>query len=151
MIDDCCHMLILSPNTKYMKVNVVRNMFVLVIAVLFSAAAMATTADSVSVSGKNNNVDIRYTGANQDFFNFEVAIRQSGTQRLTLRILDEAGVELYRESFGKGGFNKAIKVVRNDYARLNFVIDSQNGQYRKAFKIQSEVLERINVVEEVNN
>ncbi|HLO82921.1 MAG TPA: hypothetical protein VK166_18280 [Chitinophagaceae bacterium] len=135
-----------------MKVNVVKNMFVLVFAVLFSAVAMATSVDSPSNSlGKNSNVDIRYTGANQDFFNFEVAVRQTGNQRLTLRILDEAGVELYRESIGKGGFSKAIKVVRNDYSRLNFVVDSQNGQYKKAFKIQSEVLERINVVEEVAN
>jgi hypothetical protein len=136
-----------------MKVNVVKNMFVLAISVLFSAVAMASSVDSVSTkTGKNSNVDIRYTGANQDFYNFEVAVRQTGNQRLTLRILDEAGVELYRESFGKGGFSKAIKVVRNDYARLSFVVDSQNGQYKKAFKIHSEVLERINVVEEeINN
>ncbi|HEX5668373.1 MAG TPA: hypothetical protein VFX73_06180 [Chitinophagaceae bacterium] len=132
-----------------MKVNVVKNMFVLVLAVLFSAVAMASSVDSPSIKiGKNSNVDIRYTGSNQDFFNFEVAVRQTGNQRLTLRILDEAGIELYRESIGKGGFSKAIKVVRNDYSRLNFVVDSQNGQYKKAFKIQSEVLERINVVEE---
>jgi hypothetical protein len=136
-----------------MKVNVVKNMFVLVISVLFSAVAMATSVDSVSTkTEKNSNVDIRYTGANQDFYNFEVVVRQTGNQRLTLRILDEAGVELYRENFGKRGFNKSIKVVRNDYARLSFVVDSQNGQYKKAFKIQSEVLERINVVEEdINN
>jgi opacity protein-like surface antigen len=132
-----------------MKVNVVKNMFVLVLAVLFSAVAMASSVDSPSNRiGKNSNVDIRYTGSNQDFFNFEVAVRQTGNQRLTLRILDEAGIELYRESIGKGGFSKAVKVVRNDYSRLNFVVDSQNGQYRKSFKIQSEVLERINVVEE---
>jgi hypothetical protein len=132
-----------------MKVNVVRNMFVLVLAVLFSAVAMASSVDSPSLKiGKNSNVDIRYTGANQDFYNFEVAVRQTGNQRFTLRILDEAGVVLYRESIGKGGFSKTIKIVRNDYARLNFVVDSQNGQYKKAFKIQSEVLERINVVEE---
>lgn len=132
-----------------MKVNVVKNMFVLVLAVLFSAVAMASSVDSPSIKiGKNSNVDIRYTGSNQDFFNFEVAVRQTGNQRLTLRILDEAGIELYRESIGKGGFSKAIKVVRNDYSRLNFVVDSQNGQYKKSFKIQSEVLERINVVEE---
>jgi opacity protein-like surface antigen len=132
-----------------MKVNVVKNMFVLVLAVLFSAVAMASSVDSPSNKiGKNSNVDIRYTGSNQDFFNFEVAVRQTGNQRLTLRILDEAGVELYRESIGKGGFSKAIKVVRSDYSRLNFVVDSQNGQYRKSFKIRSEVLERIHVVEE---
>jgi opacity protein-like surface antigen len=132
-----------------MKVNVVKNMFVLVLAVLFSAVAMASSVDSPSNRiGTNSNVDIRYTGSNQDFFNFEVAVRQTGNQRLTLRILDEAGIELYRESIGKGGFSKAVKVVRNDYSRLNFVVDSQNGQYRKSFKIQSEVLERINVVEE---
>jgi hypothetical protein len=135
-----------------MKVNVLKNMFVLVISVLFSAVAMASSVDSVSAkTEKNSNVEIRYTGANQDFYNFEVAVRQNGNQRLTLRILDEAGVELYRESFGKGGFSKAIKVVRNDYTRLSFVVDSQNGQYKKAFKIKSEVLERINVVEEVVN
>lgn len=136
-----------------MKVNVVKNMFVLVLSVLFSAAAMANSADSVSARAeKKLNVDIRYTGANLDFYNFEVAVGQPSAKRYTLRILDESGAELYRESFGKGGFTKAIKIVRNDYARLSFVVDSQNGQYKKSFKIQSEVLERINVVEEeINN
>ena len=135
-----------------MKVNVVKNMFVLVLAVLFSTVANASSTDSVINSvEKNANVDIKYTGANQDFYNFEVAVRQSGNQRFTLRILDETGNVLYRETVTKGAFSKSVKVVRNDYARLNFVVDSQNGQYKKSFKIQSEVLERINVVEEVTN
>jgi hypothetical protein len=75
------------------------------------------------------------------------SVRQVGNQRLTLRIIDESGVELYRENIGKGEFTKLVKITRNDYSRLNFVIDSPNSQYKKTFNIKSEYVERLNVEE----
>jgi hypothetical protein len=96
---------------------------------------------------KPTGTEIRYAGSNHDFINFEVSVK--GNQRQTLRIFDENGVELYRESIGKGELTRMVKILRNDYARLNFVVDSPNGQYRKAFNIKAELIERLNV-EEVN-
>lgn len=125
--------------------NVVKSLMMsVVLAVVSVFAVNAQTYVSVE---KQNAPEVRFTGANHDFINFEVSVRQIGSQKLTLRILDENGVELYRENIGKGEFTKLIKVVRNDYAKLNFVIDSQNSQYKKSFNIKSEVVERINVEE----
>ena len=70
-----------------------------------------------------------------------------GNERQTLRILDENGVELYRETIGKGDFYRMVKIVRNDYSRLYFVVDSPKGQYRKTFNIRPELVERLNVEE----
>lgn len=109
-------------------------------------AQVVVALEKVSAE-KQNNPEIRFVGSNTDFINFEVTVRQSGSQKQTLRIFDENGVELYREIIGKGEFTKLVKVVRNDYARLNFVVDAQNNQFRKSFSIRNEVVERLNVVE----
>jgi len=138
----------MSPNTKYMKVNVVRKMVASAIfAVMISLTAFNATAGTVDSDSATGNVDIRYAGTNEDFFNFEVSVRNADDKKLTFRVIDQNGLELYREVIGKRDFSKFVKVVRNDYSRLHFVIDSQNGQYRKSFRIQSEVLVQVNVEE----
>jgi hypothetical protein len=109
-------------------------------------AQVVVALEKVSAE-KQNNPEIRFVGSNTDFINFEVSVRQFGNQKQTLRIFDENGVELYREIIGKGEFTKLVKVVRNDYARLNFVVDAQNNQFRKSFSIRNEVVERLNVEE----
>jgi hypothetical protein len=131
-----------------MNTNVKTALFsVLFTAVSFIAGVETINGQTIINVEKSASTDIRYTGANPDFINFEVNVRQTGNQRLTLRILDENGVELYRELIGKGEFNKLVKVTRNDYSRLLFVIDAPNGQYRKSFNIKSEVVERVSVEE----
>jgi hypothetical protein len=132
-----------------MKVNVVKNIVasaIFALATFAGISASANTGDLLSDSS-NGNVDIRYAGTNDDFFNFEVSVRNADDKKLTLRILDQNGIELYREVIGKRDYSKFVKVIRNDYSRLNFVIDAQNGQYKKTFRIQSEVLEQVSVVE----
>lgn len=139
---------LMSPNTKYMKVNVVRKMVASAIfAVMICLTAFNATAGTVDSDSATGNVDIRYAGTNEDFFNFEVSVRNADDKKLTFRVIDQNGLELYREVIGKRDFSKFVKVVRNDYSRLHFVIDSQNGQYRKSFRIQSEVLVQVNVEE----
>ena len=125
--------------------NVVKS---LMMSVVFAfVAVFAVNAQTYVSVEKQSAPEVRYAGSNHDFINFEVSVRQIGNQKLTLRILDENGVELYRENIGKGEFTKLVKVVRNDYAKLNFIIDAQNSQYKKSFNIRSEVVERINVEE----
>lgn len=133
-----------------MKVKVVRNLLVLVLfSVIFSFVAVSASAEwPVIKTEKTVSVEIRYTGSSPDFLNFSVAVHSTGNQKIILRIRDEYGHELYRESIGKRDFTKFIKVFRNDYSRLQFVVDAQDSQYKKSFKIQSEILEKINVTED---
>ena len=131
-----------------MNTNVKTALFsVLFTAISFIAGVETIHAQTVTNLEKSATTDIRYAGATHDFINFEVNVRQAGNQRSTLRILDENGAELYRELIGKGEFNKLVKITRNDYERLLFVIDAPNGQYRKSFNIKSEVVERVRVEE----
>ncbi len=82
--------------------------------------------------------DIRYVGNNVDFFKFEVNLKQTGSQRLLLRVLDENGIELYREAVNAKEFSKLIKVTRNDYARLQFIVSGNETSYTKSFSINAE-------------
>ena len=125
--------------------NVVKSLMLSVVLAVISV--IAVDAQTFVTVEKQVAPEVRFAGSNHDFINFEVSVRQIGNQKLTLRILDESGVELYRENIGKGEFTKLVKVIRNDYSRLNFVIDSQNNQYKKSFNIKSEVVERLNVEE----
>jgi hypothetical protein len=115
--------------------------------VLAVISVFAVSAQNNSTVEKQVSPDVRFAGSTRDYINFEVSVRQVGNQRLTLRIIDEGGVELYRENIGKGEFTKLVKIARNDYSRLNFVIDSPNSQYKKTFNIKSEYVERLNVEE----
>jgi|LakMenEpi03Aug12_release.lakeMendotaPanAssembly.Ray.scaffolds.fasta_scaffold18061_7 hypothetical protein len=131
-----------------------RNLFKSLVLSAVLAVATVTTVNAQTVvavekftTEKANTPEVRFVGSNPDFINFEVSLRQNGNQKQTLRILDENGVELYREIIRKGEFAKLVKVVRNDYSRLNFVIDAQNSQYKKSFNIRNEVVERLNVEE----
>lgn len=131
-----------------MNTNVKTALFSVLFTAIFIIAGVGTTNGQTSINlEKSASTEIRYAGTSPDFINFEVNVRQAGNQRLTLRILDENGVELYRELIGKGEFNKLVKVTRADYSRLLFVIDAPNGQYRKSFNIKSEVIERVSVEE----
>ena len=125
--------------------NVVKSLMLSVVLAVISV--IAVDAQTFVTVEKQVAPEVRFAGSNHDFINFEVSVRQIGNQKLTLRILDESGVELYRENIGKGEFTKLVKVIRNDYSRLNFVIDSQNNQYKKSFNIKSEFVERLNVEE----
>ena len=113
--------------------------------VLTVSSVFSLQAQTLAAAGKTNGTEIRYVGCNHDFINFEVTVK--GNERQTLRILDENGVELYRETIGKGDFNRMVKILRNDYAPLYFVVDSQKGQYKKTFNIRPELVERLNVEE----
>jgi len=131
-----------------------RNLFKSLVLSAVLAVATVTTVNAQTVvavekftTEKANTPVVRFVGSNPDFINFEVSLRQNGNQKQTLRILDENGVELYREIIRKGEFAKLVKVVRNDYSRLDFVIDAQNSQYKKSFNIRNEVVERLNVEE----
>jgi len=135
----------MSLKLKHMITNIVRTLVMALVLTVSSACAVQAQHSASAV--KPNGTEIRYAGSNHDFINFEVSVK--GNQRQTLRIFDENGVELYRESIGKGELTRMVKILRNDYARLNFVVDSPNGQYRKAFNIKAELIERLNV-EEVN-
>lgn len=126
-----------------MNTNIAKSLVMTVVLVVVSV--FAVNAQTLASVEKSNTAEIRFAGSNHDFINFEVSLK--GNQKQTLRILDENGVELYRENVGKGEFSKMVKIVRNDYSRLNFVVDSQNGQYRKTFNIRAELIERLNVEE----
>lgn len=126
--------------------SLVMSVVLAMVTVTVVKAQVVVALEKVSAE-KQNNPEIRFVGSNTDFINFEVSVRQSGNQKQTLRIFDENGVELYREIIGKGEFTKLVKVVRNDYARLNFVVDAPNNQFKKSFSIRNEVVERLNVVE----
>ena len=125
--------------------NVVKSLMLSVVLAVISV--IAVDAQTFVAVEKQVTTEVRFAGSNHDYINFEVSVRQIGNQKLTLRILDESGVELYRENIGKGEFTKLVKVIRNDYSRLNFVIDSPNSQYKKSFNIKSEFVERLNVEE----
>lgn len=132
-------------NRNFLK-SLVMSVVLAMVTVTVVKAQVVVALEKVSAE-KQNNPEIRFVGSNTDFINFEVSVRQSGNQKQTLRIFDENGVELYREIIGKGEFTKLVKVVRNDYARLNFVVDAPNNQFKKSFSIRNEVVERLNVVE----
>ncbi len=135
-----------------MKTNVVKNILLsLVITAITASLPANVSAQLANIQPATDNVtEISYVGNNSDFFKFEVNLKQPNSQKLLLRVLDENGIELYRETVISKEFSKLIKVTRNDYARLQFVVTGNGVNVVKSFSINAEVSDNF-LIREVNN
>jgi hypothetical protein len=144
---------ILSPNIKHMKTNVVKN---ITLSLMITALSAVIPASSVSAQSSTiqqsseTSADIKYVGNNTDFFKFEVNLKNQGNQKLSLRILDENGVELYYEAVSTKEFSKIVKVPHNDYARLQFIVSGKGASFAKSFSINAEVTDNF-IIRELND
>ena len=116
-----------------------------------SIPASSVSAQSSSIQqSAETSTDIRYVGNNTDFFKFEVNLKQTGSQRFLLRVMDENGLELYRETVNAKEFSKIVKVTRNDYERLQFIVTSNNGtSFAKSFAINADLSDNF-LIRELN-
>lgn len=125
-----------------MKTNVVKNT-ILSLAITTLASTISVTSVSAQSStiqqGSEATTDVKYVGNNSDYFKFDINVKQQASQKLLLRILDENGMELYRETANAKDFNKTVLIIRNDYPRLQFVITGNGISFVKNFSISAEV------------
>jgi len=137
-----------------MKTNVAKSIFL-----SFAIFSLTAGIPAGNVSAQNQAIqqsaepaaDIRYAGTNNDFFKFEVNLRQPADQKSVLRVLDENGTELYRETVSAIEFSKTIKVSCNaDVIKLHFVITGIGTNFAKSFSIRTEVTENY-LVSEISN
>jgi hypothetical protein len=136
-----------------MKTKVVKNMFLSLVITTLTASIPATSVSAQSSAiqqGAETASDIRYVGNNSDFFKFEVNLKQLVGQKLLLRVLDENGMELYRETVNSKEFSKIVKVTRNDYARLQFIVTGTGTSFSKSFSINAEVSDNF-LIRELDN
>jgi hypothetical protein len=129
-----------------MKANIVSK---LVLSVFLSLGFIVSAA-AQSVAGAPESTvqaEVKYTGNNPEFIDFEVNLRQQPNQRAVLRIVDDAGHEMYREVINRKDFNRVIRVVKNDYPNLQFIVETAAGQYKKNFNIVAESADRISYAE----
>lgn len=129
-----------------MNANIVRKA-VLFVFVSLGIVAFANAQSVVNLPEAAVQAEVKYTGNNPEFIDFEVNLRQQPNQRAVLRIVDDAGHEMYREVINRKDFNRVIRVVKNDYPNLQFIVETATGQYRKTFNIVAESAERISYAE----
>jgi len=136
-----------------MKTNVVKNitLSLMITALTASIPASSVSAQSSTIQqSSETSADIKYVGNNTDFFKFEVNLKNQGNQKLSLRILDENGIELYYEAVSSKEFSKIVKVPHNDYARLQFIVSGKGASYAKSFSINAEVSDNF-IIRELND
>lgn len=90
---------------------------------------------------------IKYIGIQDEFYLFQVDYKQPSETRTTLRITDGNGVELFRTSFHEKVFSRRIKIAREGYKTLQFVLDAKNQVISKTYAINSELVEKVEVEE----
>lgn len=128
-------------------------MFLSLVITTLTASIPATSVSAQSSAIQQSaeiSADIRYVGNNTDYFKFEVNLKQQNSQRLLLRILDENGIELYRETVNSKEFSKILKITRNDYARLQFIVTGNGSSFKKSFSINAEISDNF-LIRELDN
>ena len=91
---------------------------------------------------------IKYLGVQDEYFLFQVDLKQPKEQRASLRISDGNGTEIYRTTIFEKDFSRKIKIPREGFKNLQFVFDAQGQLLTKTYSINTEVIEKV-AVEEV--
>jgi hypothetical protein len=137
-----------------MKTNVAKSIFLSIAIFSLTAGIPAGNVSAQSPAIQQSAepaADIRYAGTNNEFFKFEVNFRQPADQKSVLRVLDENGSELYRETVSEREFSKTIKVsCKADVIKLHFIVSGTGTNFSKSFSIRTEVPENYLVSETSN-
>ena len=90
---------------------------------------------------------IKYIGIQDEFYLFQVDCKQPSEGRATLRITDGNGNEIFRTSFFEKVYSRRIKIAREGYKSLQFVLNAKNQLFTKTYAINSQLVEKVEVEE----
>ncbi len=91
-----------------------------------------------------NQLQVQYTGSNEDGVRFNVQFENPGAQRFQLIIKNPEGDILYQGQFSDVHFNKTIQFVAEEQ-ELNptFIIRSGKQQIKHSFTINRKLVENV--------
>lgn len=106
--------------------------------IFFLLVATATQAQSTSVNSgkKEDTVQVKYLGAQDDLVLFNVSYPNPEGAAFSLVVKDQDGTELYKNVYSEKNFSKQFRLPRIDRDRITFIIRSnKESDIVKTFQI----------------
>ena len=114
---------------------------------LFYNEVHAQTVNEQSPVQEKNALMVGYKGTKNAYLVFDVNLSQPDKRKTILRITDQDNYQLYYESFFKYNSHKRILIPAEDIEKLTFSLYSSKGQVTKAFTVDYELKEIVQVNE----
>ena len=106
--------------------------------IFFLLVATATQAQSTSVNSgrKEDTIQVKYLGAQDDLVLFNVTYPNPEGAAFSLVVKDQDGTELYKNVYSEKNFSKQFRLPRIDRDRITFIIRSnKESDIVKTFQI----------------
>ena len=100
---------------------------------VFISAASAQTP--VSAAFRENTANIKFVGADNDSYVFNVAYNKENGDKFLLRILDARGDVLFAGTYSDKKFDKRFRLVKDGNDKLNFEIKNLKDNSIQTFEI----------------
>ena len=124
--------------------------------VLLSAGALfynevhAQTVREQPQAEEKTAMMVDFKGTKKEYLVFDVNLNQPNERKTVLRITDQDNNQLYYESFFKYNSQKRILIPVEDIEKITFSLYSSKGELKKAFTVDYELKEIIQVNEIAN-
>lgn len=113
----------------------------IVLSLLFAGASLVSVANGPHdpIGDKSENVaEVKYIGANDGEFFFDVFYNNAAGSRFSLAIVDESGNQLFQGVYSDKKFDKKFKLAEPDsYGKLIFVIRNFADNSVQRFEVNS--------------
>ena len=90
---------------------------------------------------------VDFKGTKKEYLVFDVNLNQPNERKTVLRITDQDNYQLYYESFFTYNSQKRILIPVEDIEKLTFSLYSSKGEVKKAFTVDYELKEIVQVNE----
>jgi len=120
------------------------------VALLFVSNPLTSMAGTVKDKEKSAVVDeqvsVKYAGADEDTYLFRVEFSNPSAQKFSLIIKNDDGITVYNEKFSDVSFEKTFHLPKEGVdIQPTFIIRTANGDVKRSFFVSRKVTENFEV------
>jgi hypothetical protein len=114
----------------------------IVLSLFFAGCSLASLAGDHTKAGGDktaNTAEVRFTGASEGEFSFNILYNNAAGSRFSVAILDESGDRLYQDVFSDRKFDRKFRIAEPDsFGKVIVVIRNYDDNSVQRFEVRSD-------------
>ena len=124
--------------------NLKNSLAAIIVFVLFSATATASTKDSTGVLPVEDPITVKYLGNDGDYLLFQVEMKSTDAKHTSLEIFDKSAGQLYSTNIKSNYKVQTMKIEKTYQQQLDFNLVIDGKTYSKSFSIMEPIALAVN-------